>query len=81
MLTEREIFEFPPAAAVPICQLHQFRGRIRAWAQNENYGHGGCTFLEDHVEAHVRRCDKFLAHDLSDVIDDAAINAIYAETA
>jgi len=81
ILTEREVFELPSAPTLPICQFHQFGSRIRAWAQNEDYRHGRRTFLEYHIETHMRRCDVVLAHDLGNVINDTAINAIYAKTA
>lgn len=80
-LTEREISELSTAAAVSIGQLHQLRSRIRARAQKENHGHGRRTLLENHIEAHVRRRDVLLTHDIDNVIDDAAINPIHAEAA
>lgn len=75
------MFELSTATAVSIGQLHQLRSGIRARAQKEDHRHGGRTLLENHVEAHVRRRDVLLAHDIDNVIDDAAVNAIHAKAA
>lgn len=80
-LTKREISELSTATAVSISQLHQLRSRIRARAQKEDHGHGGRTLLENHIEAHVRRRDILFTHDIDNVINDATVNAIYAEAA
>lgn len=80
-LTKREISKLSTATAVSIGQLHQLRSRIRARAQKEDYRHGGRTLLENHIEAHMRRCDILFTHDIDNIINDATVNAIYAEAA
>lgn len=80
-LTKREVFELSTTAAITIGQLHQLRSRIRAWAQEEDHGHGGRTLLINHIVAYVRWRDVLFTHDIGNVIDDAAVNAIHAKAA